>query len=295
MKTHRKLTRRRFFQLSSVAAAAAALGTERLLAAPETGFTIPLSDDGWRMWPDTEAAWQDDALYLPDEVDLARLPIHPPTSGWQALNAQQGIPVTLPASVEQYYWGRFGARPYTKNEYEYAEIDQKLINGAYRGVSWFWRSFELPAPSHGRQVTLHIRGYRQRVEVFVNLQLAGYDMIAETSYECDITRLLRPDANTLALPPRPRPQAAAGCPIRPPVSAPGCRPWSSPPAPLAQGQTYPRSGRPRRPGRLTVQSDRAWALTRPCRRSCAYSSAPRCSRLPRLARKHPECTGSRTK
>src|ERR1017187_10910198 len=94
MKTHRKLTRRRFFQLSSVAAAAAALGTERLLAAPETGFTIPLSDEGWRMWPDTEAAWQDDALYLPDEVDLARLPIHPPTSGWQALNAQQGIPVT---------------------------------------------------------------------------------------------------------------------------------------------------------------------------------------------------------
>lgn len=199
MKTHRKLTRRRFFQLSSVAAAAAALGTERLLAAPETGFTIPLSDDGWRMWPDTEAAWQDDALYLPDEVDLARLPIHPPTSGWQALNAQQGIPVTLPASVEQYYWGRFGARPYTKNEYEYAEIDQKLINGAYRGVSWFWRSFELPAPSHGRQVTLHIRGYRQRVEVFANQQLAGYDMIAETSCECDITRLLRPGANTLAL------------------------------------------------------------------------------------------------
>ncbi len=120
MKINRTLTRRRFFQFGSVAAAAAALPAERVLAAHETATAISLPDDGWRMWPDTEAAWQDDALYLPDEFDLARLPVNLPTGGWQALNAQQGIPVTLPASVEQYYWGRFGARSYTKNEYEYA-------------------------------------------------------------------------------------------------------------------------------------------------------------------------------
>ena len=199
MNAHRILTRRRFFQLGSAAAAAAALPTEPLPAATETGFTFPLPDDGWRMWPDTEAAWQDDALYLPDEVDLARLPVQPPTGGWQALSAKQGIPVTLPASVEQFYWDRLGSRPYTKNEYEYADMDSEVKNGAYRGVSWFWRSFELPAAGHGRQVTLCVRGYRQRVEVFVNQQLAGYDLIAETSYECDITPMLLPGENRLAL------------------------------------------------------------------------------------------------
>ena len=105
----------------------------------------------------------------------------------------------MPASVEQYYWGRLGSRPYTKAEYEYADADPRVMNGAYRGVSWFWREFELPAAARGKQVTLCIRGCRQRVEVFVNRKLAGYDLIAETSYECDITPMLRQGANQLAL------------------------------------------------------------------------------------------------
>lgn len=50
-----------------------------------------------------------------------------------------------------------------------------------------------------KQVTLCIRGCRQRVEVFVNRKLAGYDLIAETSYECDITPMLQQGANQLAL------------------------------------------------------------------------------------------------
>ncbi len=61
-------------------------------ASADDVLLFPLPDDGWRMWPDTDAAWQDDALYLPDEVDLARLPVQPPTGGWQVLNAKRAYP-----------------------------------------------------------------------------------------------------------------------------------------------------------------------------------------------------------
>jgi beta-galactosidase/beta-glucuronidase len=199
MKAHQRISRRSFVQLGSASVAAAALPGTKTLADQKSESTLDLPDDGWRLWPDTQAEWEQDELYLPDELNLAALTAHPPTGGWQALNAQQGIPVALPASVEQYYWGRLGSRPYTKAEYEYAENDASVLNGAYRGVSWFWRDFELPAMARGKQVTLCIRGYRQRIEVFVNHKLAGYDLIAETSYDCDITPMLRPGTNQLAL------------------------------------------------------------------------------------------------
>jgi beta-galactosidase len=199
MKTGRKISRRHFVQLGSASVAAASLSRKKLLAAGKLEPTIAIPDSGWRLWPDTEAQWEKDELFLPDELKLGSLPAHPPTGGWDKLNAQQGIPITLPASVEQYYWGRLGSRPYTKAEYEYADADTRVANGAYRGVSWFWHDFELPAVARGKQVTLCIRGCRQRVEVFVNRKLAGYDLIAETSYECDITPMLQPGRNQLAL------------------------------------------------------------------------------------------------
>lgn len=193
------LTRRRFLQSSTALAAAAAFTPSPLFAESAPASEVPIPDDGWRLWPDSDAPWKEDALFLPDKADLVHLPINPPTGGWPALNSQQGIPITLPASVEQYYWARLSSRPYTSAEYEYAESDQKLRNGAYRGVSWFWRSFDVPENWFGKQVTLHIRGYRQRIEVFVNQQLTGYDLIAETSYDCDITPALKPGTNLLAL------------------------------------------------------------------------------------------------
>jgi beta-galactosidase len=199
MNINRHVTRRRFFAVASTLAATAVLPADSLFAEDTPDPIIPIPDDGWRMWPDTEATWKDDALFLPDEVVLAKLPVHPPTDGWAALNPDQGIPVSLPASVEQYYWDRIESRPYTKQEYEYADKDTKVRNGAYRGVSWFWRSFDMPRAWAGKQVSVHIRGYRQRIEVFVNQQLVGYDLIAETSYDCDITHSLRRGTNSLAI------------------------------------------------------------------------------------------------
>src|ERR1700692_2014002 len=72
-----------------------------------------ISTSGWRLWPDQQATWKDDTLYLPSEVDLSKMPVNPPTGGWQALNDKQGIGVTLPTTVEEHFWGKFGTRPYS--------------------------------------------------------------------------------------------------------------------------------------------------------------------------------------
>ena len=42
-------------------------------------------DQEWRLWLDPKAAWQDDTLYLPEEVNLTNLPVNPPTGGWAVL------------------------------------------------------------------------------------------------------------------------------------------------------------------------------------------------------------------
>jgi hypothetical protein len=149
--------------------------------------TLAVPDGGWKLWPDTAASWKDDTLYLPDEVDLKTLPVHPPTGGWQALDSN-GIAVTLPGTVEEHFWGKLGnLRPYTSNEYGYSTSDPEIKLGNYEGVSWWWRSVDIPADFQGKTVLLHLRGVRQRAEIFVNHRLVGYDLIAETAFDTDIS------------------------------------------------------------------------------------------------------------
>ena len=170
-----------------------------MLAAREAN-TVAIPDDGWRLWPDTKAAWKEDALYLPDEVNLAALPVNAPTGGWQVLDPRQGVVVTLPSTVEQHFWGQFGMRPYTKNEYNFAGQDSDVKNGNYLGVSWWWHDVKAPASFGGKLVLLHVRGARQRAEIYVNGQLVGYDMIAETAFDCDVTKALRAgEVNRIAI------------------------------------------------------------------------------------------------
>ena len=168
------------------------------LSAAAFAESQPVPDTGWRLWPDTQAAWQKDAVYLPGEAQAA--PVNPPTGGWQALTAGQGISVTLPSTVEQHYWGKFGLRPYQGNEYIYAGSDPQVQNGSYKGVSWWWRSLKIPASFAGKTVLLHIRGARQRAEVYLNQQLVGYSLIEETGFDCDLSRAMRPgQPNRLAI------------------------------------------------------------------------------------------------
>jgi beta-galactosidase len=129
-------------------------------ATPQLSVNIP--DDGWRLWPDTKAEWKNDNLYLPDDVNLAKLPVNPPTGGWDMLDGSNGITVKLPSTVEEHYWGKFGLRPYGRDEYTYGGRDPEVLNGNYEGVSWWWRTVDVPASFAGKLVLLHIRGERQR-------------------------------------------------------------------------------------------------------------------------------------
>lgn len=194
------LDRREFLQGAAAALVASRMATLAAHASPSFGeqsFLLP--DDGWRMWPDQAAEWKNDEIFLPEEVNLARLPANPPTGGWQALGDGQGVAVSLPATVEQFYWGLQGMRPY-QDEYKFETSDDEVKNGAYYGVSWWWRLIEIPRGFAGKRILLHVRGARQRAEVYLNRKLVGYSLLEELPFECDLTAVARPgEANELAL------------------------------------------------------------------------------------------------
>lgn len=150
-----------------------------------------ISTSGWRLWPDREAAWKDDALYLPAEVKLPGMPVNPPTGGWHVLNAEQGVPVTLPTTVEEHFWGKFGTRPYAKNEAQKGP-QTSFPNGNYLGVSWWWREIEIPKFKSGQRVIVAIRGARLRSEVYCNGKLCGYSIMTELPLQADLTDAVKP-------------------------------------------------------------------------------------------------------
>ncbi|MDE1160913.1 MAG: glycoside hydrolase [Acidobacteriaceae bacterium] len=186
----------------STARGAMAAKPEATKSGPETvlkGTLVP--DTGWTVWLDTQAKWEDDDIFLPTEFELSKLEVRPPTGGWQALYAQKPgkecAVVPLPATVEQYFWGTNGSRPYTPEEYRYAATDAVPQNGAYEGVSWWTRSLEIPASMQGKRILLHIRGARMRAEVFLNEKLVGYSIMEELPLRCDLTEAAKPGGKNM--------------------------------------------------------------------------------------------------
>lgn len=200
------MNRRRFLQGSAAAAAFAGklvhAAVSEQAAWPVDGVALP--DDGWSLWIDHTAAWEEDEIFLPAEVDLGQLPVNPPNGGWKSLYARQGgedfATVTLPTTVEEHFWGKYGSRSYTPEEYRYAADDPVPQNGAYRGVSWWWRAIGIPESMRGKRILLHLRGARMRAEVYLNEQLCGYSIMEELPFDCDLTAAARPGGtNRLAI------------------------------------------------------------------------------------------------
>jgi hypothetical protein len=190
-----ELNRRGFMGVAGAGVAAGFVGTTH--AAP---VLLDVPDTGWSLWIDRAAHYLDDRIYLPSEVDLAALSVNPPTGGWDALDTAKALTVTLPTTVEEHWWGKFGERPYTADEYRYAEDDPVPQNGAYRGVSWWYRSIDIPAAARGKRVMLHIRGARMRAEIYLNEKLVGYSIMSELPIDCDLTAAMSPgQANRLAI------------------------------------------------------------------------------------------------
>ena len=150
-------------------------------------------DQGWRLWLDPKAAWQDDALYLPEDVKLANLPVNPPTGGWAVLNDQAGIGVSLPATVEEYYFNKAPGRTTAST----SPSEVVATEGYYQGVSWWYRSFTLPALRPGERLVFYFPAARLRSEVYVNGKLVGYNIISEAPFAADATEAINPGGKNL--------------------------------------------------------------------------------------------------
>ncbi len=131
------------------------------------------------------------------EVDLAKIPVHPPTGGWaNMLDHQTGIPVTLPGTVEEYYWG--------KDPLPAANLENPAdvigLSSPYMGVSWWYRAFVPPTLKSGEHLVFSFPGARLRAEVYVNEKLVGYNLVGETPFAADATDALQPgQTNQLAI------------------------------------------------------------------------------------------------
>lgn len=67
---------------------------------------IDLSVQKWQLWLDTSAKYINDKLYLPPYA-ISDMEEKSPTCGWDNLANQQDVYLTkLPATVEQYAWGK---------------------------------------------------------------------------------------------------------------------------------------------------------------------------------------------
>ena len=150
-------------------------------------------DKGWRLWLDPEAVWQDDTLYLPENVILTNLPVNPPTGGWGMLNDRAGIRVSLPATVEEYYFNKAPAR--TAATASPSEIVAAV--GYYPGVSWWYRTFTPPALRPGERLVFYFPSARLRSEVYVNGKLIGYNIISEAPFTADATDTINPGGKNM--------------------------------------------------------------------------------------------------
>lgn len=144
-----------------------------LNAYAQTGRTVTdISANKWLLTLDTAAKWQNDVLYPPQLANVGKLPVNTPTGGW-AMLGKAAIPVTLPTTVEEHFWGNNG------NSFG--------VSGNYLGVSWFSTQLNVPATYKGKRIVLNFESVRLRAEVFVNQKLVGYDVVNSTPFEVDIT------------------------------------------------------------------------------------------------------------
>ncbi|MCE5331734.1 MAG: carbohydrate-binding protein [Bacteroidales bacterium] len=142
---------------------------------------ISLKNLSWKVWLDTSALWQNDRLYLPEEVNIETLPENSPTCGWKTLYADKGIGCNIPATVEEYF---------SKGDPLYT----------YHGVAWFWTTVDIPKNWKGKTINIHFTSTRLRCELYVNNKLSGYDIVAETPWQVDISKNLKTgEKNKIAL------------------------------------------------------------------------------------------------
>lgn len=136
--------------------------------AASSRHSTELSGAGWNLWLDREASWKNDVLLFP-RPSVSEVPLQSPTGGWEKLSGADTLQVKVPGTVEEYLQKRPGPE------------------GDLQGVSWWSRKISIPADLGQKRVLLRLESARERVEVFVERQLVGYDIVGSTPLEFDIT------------------------------------------------------------------------------------------------------------
>ena len=131
-----------------------------------------LSGSDWQLYLDENVEWENDSIFLPP-VNLAELPINSPTCSWDTLHGKAYKSVAVPGTVEGYYWS--------------LPDSTGGLRGDYKGVSWWSKTFEVPAKFKGKRLIIGFQSVNLRAEVFVNKKLVGYDVIGNTPFEVEIT------------------------------------------------------------------------------------------------------------
>jgi beta-galactosidase len=134
---------------------------------------VDLSGAGWKLWRDAAASWEGDELFLPP-VDTSKLPSNPPTGGWAVLDSQEAKAVSVPGTAEEYL--QHGEGP----------------GGDITGVTWWYRTIHIPEGTSPRRILLRFESTRLRAEIYLNHQLIGYDIIGNTPFEADASKIARP-------------------------------------------------------------------------------------------------------
>ena len=131
-----------------------------------------VSGNNWRLWLDRNAEWLNDEIFLPT-LNISQLPVNPPTCGWDNHDLMNGKKVSVPGTVEEYYWG----------------ANENIVgtSGDYRGVSWWSTTFQLDPALKSKKIIIAFESVNLRAEVLVNKKLVGYDVIGNTPFEVDAT------------------------------------------------------------------------------------------------------------
>jgi len=133
---------------------------------------VDLSGDGWMLWQDENALWQEEEIFM-TPVDIATLTPVPPTKGWEVLTSKEALSVRVPGSAEEYLQTVSG------------------VEGDIKGVTWWTREMNIPSFDGEKRIILKFDAIRSRAEIFINRQLAGYNIVDNTPFEVDITGLVK--------------------------------------------------------------------------------------------------------
>lgn len=132
-----------------------------------------LSGEGWLLWQDKDARWQEEDIQLSWEEALKQ-PLAAPTAGWEVLTSAQALPVQVPGTAEEYLQTLSGPE------------------GDITGVTWWTRKVNIPNIKKGQKVFLNFGSIRSRAEVFVNQKLVNYQIVDNVPFETDITPYVKP-------------------------------------------------------------------------------------------------------